>query len=225
MPVHGKSPVTIQPKLTINTPGDAFEQEADRIAEQVMRMSQLAAPRAHAHGPVAQRTATQQAIPAIAPPIVHGVLRSPGQPLDRGTRAFMESRFGYDFGKVRVHVDTQAAEAASSIAARAFTSGQSVVFGAGAYAPQTKSGRGLIAHELTHVVQQAGVHLKDGVSERGDPYERQAASGKRQADAIADELVHEKASEGSRTARSKSMESLLSSGSARTAPQGRKEIQ
>jgi hypothetical protein len=120
----------------------------------------------------------------IAPPIVHEVLRSPGQPLDPATRTFMEPRFGHDFSKVRVHTDARAAEAALSIDARAFTSDRGIVFGAGEYAPQTLSGRRLVAHELTHVVQQkTSVHLDGNVSEAGDPYERQA-------DEVANEVVH-----------------------------------
>jgi hypothetical protein len=100
----------------------------------------------------------------VAPPTVHDVLRSPGQPLDAATRAFMEPRFGHDFSKVRVHADAKAGQAASSINARAFTSNRSVVFGAGEYAPRTESGRRLLSHELTHVVQQqGGILLKNGV--------------------------------------------------------------
>src|SRR5690242_7944332 len=75
-------------------------------------------------------------MPAEVPPIVHNVLRSPGERLDVETRAFMEPRFGQDFSAVRVHADARAAAAAASIDARAFASGNSVVFGAGEYAPR-----------------------------------------------------------------------------------------
>src|SRR5437764_161938 len=85
--------------LAINKPGDAFEQEADRIAEQVMRMAAPGAPA------VVQRGATDQATPETPPPIVQDVVRSPGQPLDAATRDFMEPRFGRDFSAVRVHTD------------------------------------------------------------------------------------------------------------------------
>ena len=88
------------------------------------------------------------------PPIVHEVLRSPGQPLDAATRAFMEPRFGHDFSRVRVHTDNRAAESARSVSALAYTVDQNVVFGAGLYQPQTLTGRSLLAHELTHVIQQ-----------------------------------------------------------------------
>jgi hypothetical protein len=91
-----------------------------------------------------------------APPIVHDVLSSPGQPLDTETRAFMESRFGRDFSQVRVHTDGRAAESAQSVNALAYTVGENVVFGAGQYTPTTTQGKKLLAHELTHVVQQVG---------------------------------------------------------------------
>jgi hypothetical protein len=88
------------------------------------------------------------------PPIVHEVLRSPGQPLDPVTRAFMEPRFGHDFSQVRVHADSKAAESAQAVNALAYTVGRDVVFGAGQYAVGTSEGQRLLAHELAHVVQQ-----------------------------------------------------------------------
>ncbi|MEK6337410.1 MAG: DUF4157 domain-containing protein [Acidobacteriota bacterium] len=90
-----------------------------------------------------------------APPIVHEVLNSSGQPLDSPTRAFMEPRFGHDFSRVRVHTDSRAAESARAVNALAYTVGTDVVFRAGHYAPATLRGNRLLAHELTHVVQQA----------------------------------------------------------------------
>src|SRR6266545_4123850 len=89
-----------------------------------------------------------------APPLVHDVLRSPGQPLDGNTRAFMEPRFGLDLGAIRVHVDEPAARSARAVNARAYTVGKNLVFGSGAYAPGTREGRRLLAHELAHVNQQ-----------------------------------------------------------------------
>jgi hypothetical protein len=90
------------------------------------------------------------------PGIVHEVVDSTGQPLDAATRAFMEPRFGHDFSRVRVHADAQAAESARAVEAQAYTVGAEIVFGAGRYTPQTNDGRRLLAHELTHVVQQEG---------------------------------------------------------------------
>ena len=94
------------------------------------------------------------ATPAAAPPLVGEVLREPGSPLDASTRDFMEPRFGHDFGSVRVHTDERAAQSARSVGASAYTVGRDVVFGSGQYAPETQRGRRLLAHELTHVVQQ-----------------------------------------------------------------------
>jgi hypothetical protein len=101
---------------------------------------------------------------AAVPPIVYDVLRSPGQPLNAATRAFFEPRFGHDFSQVRVHADAHAAESARMLNAQAYTLGSDIVFDRDRYAPQTNEGRHLIAHELSHVIQQryapnAGIFL------------------------------------------------------------------
>lgn len=102
-----------------------------------------------------QRSATNpDTFPLAIPPVVHEVLRSPGQPLDASMRAFMEPRFGHDFSQVRIHSDTRATESARAVNALAYTVGKNVVFGAGQYAPGTTEGQRLVGHELTHVVQQ-----------------------------------------------------------------------
>src|ERR1700730_2721058 len=82
------------------------------------------------------------------PPIAHDVLRSPGQPLDASTRAFMEPRFGHDFSAIRVHTDTRAALSAAAVGAHAYSVGREVVMGSGAYQPASGDGRLLLAHEL-----------------------------------------------------------------------------
>jgi hypothetical protein len=90
------------------------------------------------------------------PPVVQSVLNSgSGQPLDPGTRAYMESRFGEDFSGVRVHTDANAADSARGVNANAYTVGRDVVFDAGQYAPNTIEGQKVLAHELAHVVQQS----------------------------------------------------------------------
>ncbi len=164
-------PLTLQPKLTVNQPGDENEDEADRVAAQVMRMATPAVTQVQrcACGGIAEsdgecaackakRLGVQRKSDAVAkteaPPSVHETLRSSGQPLDEGTRAFMEPRFGADFSDVRVHTDSQAAQSADDVSAHAYTVGNNLVFGAGQYAPGTDAGHQLIAHELTHVVQQ-----------------------------------------------------------------------
>ena len=122
-----------------------------------------------------------------APPLVHEVLRSSGQPLDPETRAFFEPRYGHDFSRVRVHTDRQAAESVQAVGAAAYTVGSGIAFADGRYRPQTSAGRALLAHELAHVAQQrvaadAGPGLQIGrpsdAAERGaDEAAEQALEG------------------------------------------------
>ena len=111
-----------------------------------------------------------------APNLVRETLRSEGTPLDQGTRAFMEPRFGHDFGNVRVHDDSRAAESATAVGALAYTVGQHIVFASGQYAPANNTGKLLLAHELTHVIQQDGSESTSiaGVSKPEDPSEIEA---------------------------------------------------
>lgn len=90
------------------------------------------------------------------PAIVHEVLRSSGQPLDFQTRTFMEGKFGHDFSKVRIHADEKAGASARAVHSLAYTVGNNLVFGSGQYSPRSAQGTRLLAHELTHVVQQGG---------------------------------------------------------------------
>lgn len=87
--------------------------------------------------------------------VQHG-LRTPGQPLDHPTRDFMESSFGRDLDHVRIHTSKDASESARAINAAAYTVGRDVVFASRQYAPETPGGQHLLAHELTHIVQQGG---------------------------------------------------------------------
>lgn len=111
------------------------------------------------------------------PPSVHAVLQAPGNPLDRETREAIEPVFGRDFSRVRVHTDTEAAQSTATLRSSAYTVGHHVVFGAGRYAPRTAPGRWLLAHELTHVVQQAnlGESQPEAVGQPHDSYEDVAA--------------------------------------------------
>ena len=95
-------------------------------------------------------------IPSTVPQRVDDELRRPGQPLDATTRATMESRFGHDFADVRIHAGADAAKSAEAIFAQAATSGRHILFGTDRYRPETTEGRLLLAHELTHVLQQRG---------------------------------------------------------------------
>jgi len=156
----GQPGAGLQTKLTINRPGDKYEREADRVAAQVMRMPgpEVTGTDGSSPRPLVQRraaTSSDDVGTADVPPSVDSVLRSPGRPLDPSTRQFMESRFGHDFGRVRVHTDAQSAEAATAVNARAFTVANDIVFRGEDYAPETATGRGLLAHELTHVIQQS----------------------------------------------------------------------
>src|ERR1051325_3510384 len=83
---------------------------------------------------------------SLAPPIVHQVLRSPGQPLDAKVRAFMEPHFGHDFSRVRVHTDKRAGESARAVHAQAYTVGRNIVFATGRYSPRSSTGQRLLAH-------------------------------------------------------------------------------
>jgi hypothetical protein len=158
-----QAPVGLQAKLYVGARGDAHETEADRVAEQVMRMPEKeqacecagSCTSCQAKQLLRKESSASAADDSFeAPPAVYKALATPGQPLDHADRSFMESRFGHDFGSVRVHTDSEAAESAKPIQARAYTVGADIVFGAGEYAPGSDAGRHLLAHELTHVVQQ-----------------------------------------------------------------------
>jgi len=126
------------------------------------------------------------------PSSVHEALRTNGQPLDAATLASMEPRFGHDFSHVRVHSDSKAAEAAQAVNALAYTVGNDIVFGAGRYIPGTAEGRRLLAHELTHVVQQSGSTQFNPVSSDEDPLPEREAEGMEAADAKVEPFANEK---------------------------------
>jgi len=176
----------LQAKLRIGQTGDVYEQEADRVADAVMRMPEpemqrqveeeeeeeemlQAKPLAEEITPLVQRQvepeeeeeelqakATSGHISEANPNLESNIqsLKGGGQPLSENDRAFFEPRFGRDFSQVRLHTNAKAAEAVN---ARAFTVGQDVVFGAEEYTPGTQTGRTLLAHELTHVIQQSSI--------------------------------------------------------------------
>jgi hypothetical protein len=210
-----------QAKFTIGQPNDKYEKEADRVAEQVMRMSDTdvvqrqpenedeeetvqTKPLADQIIPLVQRreepvearfkdgemvqhmcpeceeeiaqrqpmeeeeedVLQTKEVPGQSPQMSNELegtinsLRGVGKPLSNSVRDYMEPRFGHDFNQVRVHTYTQAATVARSINARAFTLGQDVAFDSGQYSPQTRDGQSLLAHELTHVLQQDKRHSK-----------------------------------------------------------------
>lgn len=130
-------------------------------------------------GPL-QRAAVNTTPVNAVPPVVHDALSSRGQPLDDATRAFMEPRFGHDFSSVRVHTDAQAAESARSVNALAYTTGQHIAFDQGQYRPEKQAGKQLLAHELSHVVQQGATDTHGSVpnnlliGKASDPLEQSA---------------------------------------------------
>ena len=157
----------LQARLQVGAVDDPLEAEADRVSEQV-----LAAP-PHQHGgpgkaahaaPRIQRFSQRPAAAGsdVVPGSVEQVLSGAGRALDAPLRRDMEQRFGRDFSGVRVHADGAAARSAQDIHARAYTAGKQLVFGAGQFAPSTTEGRRLLAHELTHVVQQSAAGLAGG---------------------------------------------------------------
>ena len=163
-------PSTVQAKLKVGAVDDPLEHEADRVAEQVMRMPAPELPPTTTPPQMSRKceacedkeekllkkpAGVAEASLSEAPASVHEVLSSPGQPLDTATRAFFEPRFGRDFGYVRLHADGEAAGSADAVGALAYTAGQHIVFGAGAYGPTSCVGRRLLAHELTHAIQQS----------------------------------------------------------------------
>jgi hypothetical protein len=158
-------PGPIQRKLKVGAVDDPLEHEADRVADQVVRMPAPEVAMTPAPPSVSRKCdaceegeklqkkeAGPQAAAGEAPASVHAVLRSPGQPLDAATRAYFEPRFGRDFSGVRVH--TAAAQSARDVNAHAYTVGYNIAFDTGRFAPGSQEGRRLIAHELAHVVQQ-----------------------------------------------------------------------
>ncbi|MDC0745363.1 eCIS core domain-containing protein [Polyangium mundeleinium] len=168
-------PPPVQRKATVSSSGDPYEREADEVADKVMRMAEPApvgsAPVGSA--PVAiQRKCTAceeedkekiyaKRVPSTNPAAsldavdVTRATQQGGAPMPRDVRDFFEPRFGYDFGSVRIHHDSAAAESAQAIHARAYTFGRDIVFARGQYSPETTDGRRLLAHELVHVRQQA----------------------------------------------------------------------
>jgi hypothetical protein len=182
----------LQRMARVSQPGDEYEREADRAAEQVMRMPEPRIQPACACGGGCRKCRNEQqgrdqesfqtkrvqasdAAQISVPPIVHEVLRSPGQSLDPATRAFMEPRFGRDFSRVRTHSGAAAERSAAEVNAKAYTVGHDIVFAAGRLAPEMPEGRRLLAHELTHVVQQAGAD-GIGIDQTGERRDRSQAS-------------------------------------------------
>ncbi len=150
------SPEIIQPKLTVTGPTDFLEKEADAVANTVINMSDTDVQRKtdplniHAINTVGSSTVSRTLESEI------GGLRGNGAPFSGNTRRYYEARFGTNFSNVRIHSNTKAEKLADTVNAQAFTYGSDIVFAKGKYSPESSEGKRLIAHELTHVIQQAG---------------------------------------------------------------------
>jgi len=183
----------IQANLKIGQPGDIYEQEADRVADAVMRMQEprlqrqeeeeekeeeeliQTKPMSEQITPLVQRQVEEEEeeeeeeetiqaketpghVTGVTPEIESRItaIKGGGHPLPKSVRTFFEPQFGQNFSHVRIHTNPEVAETAMALNAQAFTIGQDVMFGAGQYAPETTAGKRILAHELTHVVQQNG---------------------------------------------------------------------
>jgi hypothetical protein len=197
----------IQAKLAISQPDDPSEREADQVAERVVGLPSSGlvpgfsaisgathvmrkcscggsddecetCKTAREESPVQRKPQGTAAAKADVPAVVHDALSAPGQPLEGRTRAFMESRLGCDFQRVRISSDDRSARAADAIQAKAFTFGNRIVFGRNEYSPSTTAGLGLIAHELAHTAQQQSstrpVQTSLRIGAVNDPQEREA---------------------------------------------------
>ena len=185
----------LQAKLTIGKPGDIYEQEADRVADAVLRTAEPEVQRQPVEEEeeeelIQTKPVSEQITPVVQRQVGEEPLRSEwierriteakssGQPIENNTRQFMESAFGQDFGDVRIHTSSKAAESAEALGAEAYTMGKDVFFGVNRYQPGSKEGTELIAHELTHVVQQrsgrGSFQEKITIGQPGDVYEQEA---------------------------------------------------
>jgi hypothetical protein len=196
-------PIFFQPKLTVNQPNDQYGQEADSMADRVMRMPDSSADenaffkpsitsvqRKCQHCEEEEKTLHRKESSTAETNGGHqldtyvGSLHASGQPLPESSRKFFEPRFGRDFSNVRIHNDSVAAKSAQSINALAYTTGKNIVFNSGQYSPDTESGKRLMAHELTHVVQQGtskGTNIQRLTCPEGATAPGTAATGDRNA--------------------------------------------
>lgn len=143
----------MQTRLVVGPADDRYEREAEQVAQQVL--TGPAAVQGRAAPRIQRRSMAPQADDNAVPASVQATLANSGEPLAPTLRSDMEQRLGHDFSQVRVHADAQADRSAREVGAQAYTVGRDMAFASGQYAPGTAAGRHLIAHELTHVVQQS----------------------------------------------------------------------
>ena len=173
---HHLSHLLIQPKLTVGSPDDPYEKEADAVADRVMRMPEPGfVQRKCAECEEEEKELQRKPLRPVVTPffqaknettISDGMANSiqsskgGGSMLDPGINSFMSSRFNHDFSAVRIHTDSRATQLSRDLNAKAFTAGNDVYFNAGQYRPGSSEGKHLLAHELTHVMQQNSGYAK-----------------------------------------------------------------
>lgn len=171
------APTKVQPKLSVNAPGDRHEREADEVADRIMRMpdmpvrpqdevsvktesphiQRMCSSCEEEEQPQIQRRESNNEYPEVQPSLSAQIERGGGgNPLPAATRSFFEPRFGSDFSQVRVHTDAQAVQLSRSLHAEAFTYGKDIYFNEQRFAPESTGGKRLLAHELAHTIQQRG---------------------------------------------------------------------
>lgn len=176
-PIESAPPINIQTKLTVGSPDDPLEEEADSMADQVMRMPDNSFIQRRCHecekeDEVQNKSSSDKALPSIqkkgagnssVSEATSGSIRATlgfGSRLDKQTNNFMSQRFGHNFNDVKIHNDGHAAQLSDNLQAKAFTVGKDIYFNQNQYNPRSADGRHLLAHELTHVVQQGGGMMK-----------------------------------------------------------------
>lgn len=166
-----RPPPASGPRLTLPQPDFGYRARQPSIGDALRLTSPAELPgqadKKRDEPTLQRKPASQGTSTTAAPPLVHETLASAGQPLDAGTRAFMASRLGHDFSRVRIHADSRAAASARAVDAQAYTVGEHIAFENGMYSPHTARGRHLLAHELVHTLQQG--QAGDLVQRKGEP--------------------------------------------------------
>jgi len=189
----------VQAKLIVNPLDDQYEKEADRIADAVANVSTSEIPRQEEGEGVETKSTSekQHQSLAVSKEIEADITaaRGRGQPLPDSVRSYLEPQLGHDFSQVHIHTDAEANKLSQQLGAEAFTTGNDVFFREGVYQPDSDSGRGLIAHELTHVVQQGAARVSRQAAETeeaaADPKEEAKSELKDVVDKIKTKLERE----------------------------------
>ena len=178
----------IQAKLIVNPPDDQYEKEADRVADAVTKASTSTVRHQVDEEELftTKRASEKQHQPSTVSKEMEAdinAVRGSGQPLPDSVRSSLEPQLGHDFSQVHIHTDAEADKLSQQLGAKAFTTGNDVFFREGAYQPGSDSGRGLIAHELTHVVQQGNTRQETGSTNM------EIASAREEANTNANDIV------------------------------------